>query len=671
MGRRLPLPAVVLAVAVVGTGVIGGLALAFTLVPDISLVYSPPSEATRVYAGNGELIASLYRENRDLVHLRDIPTVLQQAVLAIEDDRFYQHGGIDARAVLRATWRNLRARRFLEGGSTITQQLARNVFLTQRRTVSRKVAEMLLAMEIERRLSKQAILERYLNQVYLGQGAYGVEMAAQVYFGKHVGELNLAESAMVAGLIRAPSAYSPFRNFALARQHQRIVLRRMADLGYITPAVADAAASQRIHLVEEGNAGLTGVRAPHFISYVLPQLLDRYGEELVYNGGLQVYTTLDVPMQIAGERALRDGLDEARDQGLRAWQGALVAIDVRTGFIRAMIGGYDYEKSQFNRAWQARRQPGSAFKPFIYTTAVAHGARPWKTIIDGPVSYGRGAYLWQPKNYDKRFRGEVTMRRALEQSINIPAVKTLAGLGVDAVIQVAHEMGITSPLRPDLSLALGSSEVTPLEMASAYGTLASLGLRAQPIAVTRVLDRSGKVLERNLPQREIALTTEVAYRMTDILKGVILRGTGRGAAIGRPAAGKTGTTDDYRNAWFIGYTPYLSAAVWVGNDDNSPMRKVVGGTVPARIWAAFMRVAVAAMPPHDWERPAGVAADPVQPKPATVPFIVMAAAESRSDDDPGDYDDNARGARVRVKPRDNDAARGDESDKQRRDDRGL
>ena len=579
--------------------------------PDVSAVYSPPSESTRIFARDGKLIASLFRENRAFLPLREIPIIVQQAVIAIEDDRFYSHRGVDARGILRAMRRNLQAAQFVEGGSTITQQLARNLFLTHRRQVSRKLAESFLAVEIERRLTKQEILERYLNQVYFGQGAYGIELAASVYFGKSARDLTLAESALLAGLIRGPSLYAPHQNLSLAKQRQLLVFQRMTELGYITREQAGAAAAEPIRLAAQKNAGLVGVRAPYVVSYILPYLVGRFGEDFVYNGGLQVYTTLDLDMQIAAERAVREGIDEAQRQKLNVTQGALVAIEPRTGYVRAMVGGYDFTQSQFNRAWQARRQPGSAFKPFIYVTALANGVPPTKIIEDAPVEYfvpdaNPEFQHWQPKNYDEKFRGPVTMRYALENSINIPAIKTIAELGPERVIEYAKRMGIKSPLQPNLSLALGSNDVTALEMTSAFGTLAGLGVRTEPIPIKKIQARNGQVLEEHEPRQELALSADIAYVMTDLLKGVIARGTGRGAAIGRPAAGKTGTTDDYRNAWFVGYTPWLVTTVWIGNDDNSPMKKVVGATVPARIWASFMGPATKNLPPDDWTMPAGV-----------------------------------------------------------------
>ncbi|MDR7481736.1 MAG: penicillin-binding protein 1A [Armatimonadota bacterium] len=600
--------ALVGAAALIGGGVAVGVAVAVgRQVHDVSRLYAPPSQTTRIYAENGELIASLYRENRRIVPLTAVPLVLRQAVIAIEDERFYTHRGIDPRGIARALWRNLREGAVVEGGSTITQQLARNLFLSQERALSRKVAEMLLAIEIERRLTKDEILERYLNLVYFGQGAYGVEMAAQVYFGKPARDVTLGEAALLAGLIRAPSVYSPYRNPGLARARQELVLQRMVQLGYITPAQAAAAQAARIALAPASNAGLVGIRAPYFVSFILTRLLETYGEELVYKGGLQVYTTLDPRLQALADQAVRRGLEAAVRRRLNATQAALVALDPRTGAIRAMIGGADFARSQFNRAWQARRQPGSAFKVFVYTTAISRGIPPTRILEDLPTTYRLpGAPPWTPKNYDGKFSGPVTLRRALEQSINVPAARMIAELGPKDVVATARKMGIESPLQPVLSLALGSADVTPLEMSVAFAALANGGLRVHPLAILKVTDARGKVLEEYRPRRELALEPDVAYVMTDLLKGVIERGTGRAAALGRPAAGKTGTTDDYRNAWFVGYTPYLAAAVWVGNDDNTPMRRVVGGGLPAEIWAAFMKPATQAHPPDDWTPPEGV-----------------------------------------------------------------
>jgi penicillin-binding protein 1A len=612
--RRSPWTGALLVVVLIGTLVVlgGGLALGVAValgqqVHDVSKLYTPPSQATRIYGEGGELIASLFRENRQIVPLTDIPPILRQAVLAIEDERFYSHRGVDPRGIARALWHNVREGEVVEGGSTITQQLARNLFLSQERVLSRKIAEAMLAIEIERRLTKEEILERYLNQVYFGQGAYGVEMAARVYFGKSVKNVTPPEAALIAGLIRAPSIYSPYRNFTLAKARQEIVLTQMAAQGYISTEEAARARATKVVLAPATSVGLAGIRAPYFVSFILTRLIETYGEDLVYKGGLQVYTTIDPRLQAAAEKAVRTGIDNAKRRKLNIGQAALVAVDPNTGAVRAMIGGVDFSSSQFNRAWQARRQPGSAFKVFVYTTAIANGVPPTRILEDEPVTFKiRGAPDWTPKNYDGTFSGPVTLRRALEKSINVAAARMIYELGPQKVVETAKAMGIESPLEPHLSLALGSADVTPLEMAEAFATLANGGLRVQPISILKVTDPKGKVLEEHRPQRQVGLPPDVVYVMIDLLKGVIDHGTGTAANIGKPAAGKTGTTDDYRNAWFIGFTPHLSAAVWMGNDDNTPMNRVVGGMIPAETWAAFMKVATANDPPDDWSPPDGV-----------------------------------------------------------------
>ena len=594
----------VLAVA----GVLLGTALAINgHLPAVDALYTPPSEATRIYASDGQLIASLYQENRASVPLARIPQTLRRAVIDTEDAAFYRHHGISLRGVLRASFRNVRERGLAEGGSTITQQLARNLFLTSEKALSRKIAEMLLAVQIERRLTKDEILERYLNQVYFGQGAYGVEAAAEVYFGKPVKDLTLPESALLAGLIRAPSYYSPYDRPDRAKVRRAEVLQRMVDLGDLTPKQMHAAQAAPIHLIEKGNMGFIGIRAPYFVSYILPPLLQRYGEEVLYKGGLRIYTTLDLALQAQADAAVRQGIDEGMKQRLNAQQAAMVVLDPRTGYVRAMIGGYDFRSSQFNRAWQAHRQPGSAFKPFTYTTALLRGFPLTTMLEDEPISFPiPGGKTWEPKDFDEKWHGWISMRYALENSINVATIRLEEKIGPKAVVETAHRMGIQSHLEPVLSLTLGSSDVTLLEMASAYGVFASGGVRATPLAVLKVTDSNGKVLEDNLPQRTVVLSPEVAYVMTDLLKGVVKRGTGTAANIGIPQAGKTGTADDYRNAWFIGFTPSLVTAVWVGNDDDSPMHKVVGGSLPARIWAAFMKQATAHTDNKDWARPANV-----------------------------------------------------------------
>jgi penicillin-binding protein 1A len=595
-------------VLVVGGLLIGAAVAINARLPSVDALYSLPSEATRIYAADGQIIASLYRENRDSVTLDRISPTLQRAVIDTEDAEFYRHGGISLRGVLRAALVNLQNRGFAEGGSTITQQLARNLFLTNEKSLSRKIAEILLAVQIERRLTKSEILDRYLNQVYFGQGAYGVETASEVYFGKPAARLSLPEAAMLAGLIRAPSYYSPYEHLDRARQRMSEVLLRMVEQGDITPQQMRAAEQAPVHLAAKTNAGLIGVRAPYFVSFILPGLLERYGEDMLYKGGLRVYTTLDLAAQAAAQQAIRQGIDQAKRQHLHVQEGALVAIDPRTGYIRAMVGGYDFSESQFNRAWQAYRQPGSAFKPFTYTVAIMRGIPPTHVLLDAPIEFPMpDGSVWKPTDFEHKWHGPVTARYALENSLNTATIRLEQEVGPQNIVDLAHRMGITSKLTPELALTLGADDVTLLEMTSAYGVFANGGVRAAPIAVTKVTDWSGKVLEEHAPNRHVVLSPEVAYVMTDMLKGVVLRGTGTAANLNIPQAGKTGTSDDYRNAWFIGFTPSIVAGVWFGNDDNSPMNHVVGGSLPAPTWAAFIKQILPSLPKdEDWSLPEGV-----------------------------------------------------------------
>jgi len=596
------------AVVLAAGGLLVGAAAAISVhLPSTDALYDLPSEATRIYASDGQLVASLYRENRDSIPLSKVANNVQRAVIDTEDADFYRHRGISLRGVLRAGLRNLHDRGYAEGGSTITQQLARNMFLTSEKSLTRKITEILLAVQIERRLTKPEILERYLNQVYFGQGAYGVETAAEVYFGKPAASLSLPESAMLAGLIRAPSYYSPYEHLDRARTRMNEVLVRMTEQGDITPEQMRAAQAAPLHLAVKTNAGLVGIRAPYFVSYILPGLLQRYGEDLLYKGGLRIYTTLDLRMQAAAEEAVRRAVDEAKRNHMKAQQGAAVAIDPRTGYVRAMIGGYDFRTSQFNRAWQAHRQPGSAFKPFTYTVAVMRGIPPTRTLLDAPIEFPLpNGTVWKPQNYDKKWHGTITARYALENSINVASIRLEQEVGPRAIVDLAHRMGIESPLQANLSLTLGSSDVTLLELTSAYGVFANGGVRVAPVAVTRVTDYHGKVLEEHMADRHVVLSPDVAYVMIDMLKGVVQRGTGTAANIGIPQAGKTGTADDYRNAWFVGFTPSIVAGVWMGNDDNSPMDHVTGGSLPARTWAAFMKHILPSLAKDDWTSPDGV-----------------------------------------------------------------
>lgn len=584
-----------------------------------------PKEATLIYSSDGVLLAQVYEENREPVPITEIPKQLQDATVAIEDSRFYMHSGVDLRGIVRALVENVRGGRVMQGGSTLTQQLARNIYLSHRRTVSRKLQEILLAREIERRLSKEEILERYLNQVYYGSGAYGVKAAARTYFGKLPSKLTLAECALIAGLPKKPSGWSPYDDKEAAIRRRNVVLTRMAELGYITREQAAEAKEEKVRLVgiQYGRARVK--RAPHFVDYVLKQLVDKWGPDEVYRGGLRVETTLNLQMQEAAEKALIREVQRARREGKKVGQGAVVAVDPHTGHIKVMVGSLDYRDPKggmYNRAAQGRgRQPGSAFKPFVYTAAIDSGYSPNFILQDTPISFPDGDKVWAPRNYDGKFRGPVTIRQAVEQSINVPAIRMLQMVGVDRVIAYAQRMGIRSPLERNLSLAIGTSEVTPLELASAYGCFATGGMYAKPMAILRVTGRNDRVMEDHRPSLTRAIPYETARTMADILRGVVSRGTGRRAHVIPGAGGKTGTTQDLRDAWFVGFTKDLSAAVWVGNDDYTPMGPATfGGTTCAPVWVGLMQTALPIIARHQRARPkTDIARREAQERPETTP----------------------------------------------------
>lgn len=621
MGRIISVLVItfVLAACVVSGVLVGVVMGALRNMPALQDLEYRPSEATRIYDVNGKLISRLYIENRVWVPLRDIPETLQNAVIAIEDHNFRQHHGVNFTAMLRALLVDLREGRIVQGGSTITQQLAKNAFLTQERTFTRKIQEFIYAIQLERAYTKDQILELYLNEVYFfpGQAVYGVEAASQGYFGKHVRDLNLAESALLAGLIRNSQLYSPTKNPEAARARRATVLSRMVELGYISQEQADAANRAPLGVIEKRSSKDV---APYFVDYVRTQLLERYGRDLVYKGGLKVYTTLDLRLQELAEKTLVSNLPQGKpdSKGLIQPQGAMVVLDAHDGYIRAMVGGRGND--EFNRAVQSYRQPGSAFKPFVYTAAIQAGYTPSTMLDDSPVEYNIPGQKepWAPINNDNKFRGPVTLRKALEDSINVPSVKLLDQIGIEKAVKTAEAMGITSLVESgrrndmNLSLVLGglTKGVTPLEMAAAYAVFANQGIRAEPIAILRVEDPDGNVLERNVPVKNVVLDEQTAYIMTDMMRGVITRGTGKAANIGRPAAGKTGTTSDYTNAWFVGFTPDLVACVWIGNDEQQkPMvygGVRIGSARAAMIWGAFMKEALRDTPPAEFPVPAGL-----------------------------------------------------------------
>lgn len=581
----------VMMVLLLGGSALGGAYTAlkqnFVRLSNVSqLEHYAPVEATEILDSQGHLLYKLYgEENRKVVKLDQVPDHIQKAVISAEDARFYEHQGVDPIGLARAFKINLDKQDAVQGGSTITQQVVKNLFLTPERTLRRKLAEMWMAMEVEKRYSKAQILQLYLNQVYWGHNAYGIEAASQNYFGKSVSKLNLAEGALLAGILTGPEIYSPYRDPKAAKHRQELTLNRMADIGFISFQEADKA--KEVKLKYPGiKAG--SMRYPYFTSYVLSMIKENYGDNPAFKRGLKVYTTINPDWQVQGEKLLREHIQHHKYA--KVSQAAMVAIENNTGFVRAIIGGTDYKKSQFNRAWQAQRQPGSAFKPFVYLTAFARGFRPGHRMVDEPIQYRFGSYLWRPRNYGGGHSGIMSLQRALEISNNIIAVKLGERVGNGNVIETAHRIGIRSPMRNVLSLALGPSEVTPLEMASAYSTIARNGLYLEPTPILKIEDRDGNLLEDNRSrQAEQVYSAEACSTLTQVMKGVINQGTATVARINRPAAGKTGTTSDHKDAWFVGFTPQITTAVWVGNDKPVSMYGyATGGHLSAPLWARFM-----------------------------------------------------------------------------------
>lgn len=551
---------------------------------DLNLV-----SATQVFDINGQLISKLFEENRIVVNINSMSPYVQQAIIANEDTRFYNHFGIDPIGIIRAIVVNIRQGGLVEGGSTITQQLAKNMFLTQERTFMRKVKEAVLALILDYKFSKQEILQAYLNQVYFGEGTYGVEAAAQMYFGKHANELTLAESAILAGLPRGPNIYSPYNDMKAAIERRAVVLGSMAKEGYITKQEAERAKVEPIKLAGKKKRV---VQASYFLDYVAKELGDRYGENRVYKGGLKVYTTLDIMQQQAAEAVL----------GQR--QGAVLALDPKTGYVKAMVGGRNYEESQINRVFAEVRQPGSAFKPFLYAAALNQGLTANAIIIDQPINING----YSPLNYDKKNRGPITMKKALRWSVNIAAVKLGQQVGMDQVLNLAKTMGITTltPEDNNLAAALGGlTQGTNLwELTTAYTAFANSGVLSKPLAIVKVLDENNQVLEENRIEQQSVLKPETAYILTDMLSGVLQDGTATPANLGRPAAGKTGTTDNYETAWFIGYTPDIVVGIYVGNDNRKPVG--ISGTEVSALWGGMLSKIVANTPPTDFTIPPNV-----------------------------------------------------------------
>lgn len=607
-------------------------------------------EATQVFDIHGQLISKLFEENRIVVPISRVQPYVYQAILANEDVRFYQHFGVDPIGILRAAAVNLRHGRVAEGGSTITQQLAKNMFLSQEQTFTRKFREAILALMLERKFSKQEILQAYLNQVYFGEGAYGVEAGSQVYFGKHAADLSLAESALLAGIPRGPSLYSPYVDLKAAKNRRAVVLAGMVSQGIISNEEAAQANAEEIVTIGRKRRL---VQASYFLDYIAKELVERYGANMVYRGGLKVYTTLDIRAQQIAETVLNKQ------------QGAVVILDPRNGHIRAMVGGKNYQESQINRVISDKRQPGSAFKPFVYAAALNQGLTQNTIFVDEPINIAG----YQPQNYSRKNIGSVTMKKALRLSLNTVAVKLANQVGIKPAMDLAKQSGITSLVQGDnnLNTALGglTEGVNLLELTAAYSVFANGGVHSKPIAVLKVLNGE-ELLEENSITQTTVLTPEVAYLITDMLQSVIKEGTGKGAAIDRPAAGKTGTADDMVTAWFIGYTPDWLAGIYLGNDNRTSIG-LTGGEV-AGVWGTMMQKITVSSVPVDFVKPNTIVTD--------IPICTETGQTPRKDCKEIEYDAFIKGTEPKnlidslldpfLNPKQNTPAEGEDSTQQKR-----
>ncbi len=724
---KIKLILILTALSVLLGGIAGGYFAISTGMPSIEeLKQYTPATGTKIFADDDTLIGELKMEKGTFVPLKNIPQHMVNAIVAVEDSRFWKHKGIDYIAIARALFKDLIHVSLKEGGSTITQQLAKVVFLTPQKTIKRKLMEAALAIKIEKNLSKEDILELYLNKVYFGHGAYGIEMASKIYFGKSAKQINLAEASLIAGLTKAPTTYSPYNNLTRAKQRQHVVLLRMEEEGYISKKERDVVYNQPLYL----SSLRKGVEVySYFIEYVRKYLEEKYGTDALYKGGLKVYTTLDRHMQNAAVDAIQSGLREVdKRNGWRGpiehkpdidiekelkskelsaavvinpgdiysglvlkvtgndavvktrgivgrlsakdavWasrvidqksgssknlkhfdltqilkpgdlirvsiksiqnntarlsleqepevEGALVAVEPYTGFIRAMAGGYDFSKSEFNRAVYAKRQPGSAFKPIIFASALDNGFSPSSIINDEPVTYMGGPKgEWTPENYDHKYYGPTRLREALTYSRNVVTVKLVETIGVNYLTSFTRTLGFHGDMPKDLSIALGSFSITPLELAMVYNVFASNGMKTDPISIKYVVDRQGKVLESNEPSPEQAISPQTSFLITSMMEDVVKYGTGwRAKSLGRPVAGKTGTTNDYKDAWFVGYTPGLVASVWVGYDNARGLgSQETGARAASPIWVSFMNSAVQGEP-EAFSQPEGIVSLYIDPQ---------------------------------------------------------
>jgi len=592
------------------------------------IIETPPTE---IYAATGERVMVI--GGREAIPLSKVSTQFVQAVLATEDHRFWEHHGMDKLRTLKALWVTLFEPGRIEGASTITQQLSKNLFFSFKRSYMRKFRELLVALQIESQYSKREILEAYINQIPMGVGAHGIEQASRTFFGKPALELSLAESALLAGLPKSPTRYNPYLHYDRAKERQRVVLSRMVAVGDITRAQADSASRDELTLRPPRTGARTG---SYFLDMVVKSLEERYGPDVVYHGGLKVTTTLDPQLQTWAVESLQEGLArlekmlgtyEQTDHGIGGEvirpQGALVAIETNSGTVKAMVGGRNYVETEYNRAVQNNRLPGSGFKPFLYYTAFEKlGLNPATVFVDRPVTIPVvGAQDWTPRNFGLKHEGPMILKRALIRSVNSVAAQLVERTGPEEVIRTARRCGIKSHLEPVYSLALGTSGISPLEMASAFATFANGGVRHKPFWIWRVEDALGRVLEERIIGGERSLDASIVYQVIDLMRGVVDEGTGsvvRRLGFDLPAAGKTGTTDGYYDAWFTGFTPTLSTSVWVGYDQGEGLRDIqglgiTGGRGAAPMWADFMLKATQGEPPREFAIPPHIRFETVDP----------------------------------------------------------
>ncbi len=579
-----------------------------------------PSATTRIYSIENELLAEFFIEKRDPIPFGKIPPLLVSALIATEDRNFFGHSGIDLKGIFRAIIRDILAGEFVEGASTLTQQLAKTLFLTPRKSIDRKIKEAFLAFQIERRYTKEEILELYLNQIYFGSGAYGVEAAANIFFGKPSETLTLSQCALIAAMPKAPSRYSPLVNKDLAIKRRNIVLKQMHDVGLINRDEYQKAKEERLPLPPPQ---AEATKAPYFTSELRKQLEEIIGPERLYHGGLSVFTSLSLSLQTAAETACEKGLAALKKRrgakGLFPMdpQCALVAIDVPSGGILAMVGGSDYHKTPFNRATDALRQPGSAFKPIVFALGIERGFTQASRLLDAPVVF-KGANNgkdWQPENFSHSYAGEISMRAALAHSKNIPAIRLMEKLGPAAVVQFSRKLGIDASLLPNLSLALGTSEVSLFELTAAYATFPAGGCWTAPTYVLKIIDQRGRLIWSSSPEKRVALSNTGAAIMADMLQAVVKEGTGRKALVlGRPVAGKTGTTDQFKDALFVGFSPSIATGVWTGLDVHETLgRGETGAKAALPIWIEFMGKALEARPYETFDTPADMAISYIDP----------------------------------------------------------